>query len=135
MRVLMLTQSYAPIVGGIEHMVESIGTELAKRGHDVAVATLRQPQSEPVGSEEVPVFGLGMSVHSLPGLRLDEERRHAPPGPDPRATREIRQLIRSFRPDVVHAHDWLIHSYLPLDRRSPVGLVLSMHDYGLTCAT
>ena len=135
MRVLMLTQSYAPIVGGIEHMVESIGTELAKRGHDVAVATLRQPQSEPVGSEEVPVFGLGTSVHSLPGLRLDEERRHAPPGPDPRATRELRRLIRRFRPDVVHAHDWLIHSYLPLDRRSSVGLVLSMHDYGLTCAT
>ena len=81
MRVLMLTQSYAPIVGGIEHMVESISTELAKRGHDVAVATLRQPQSEPIGSEEVPVFGLGTSVHNLPGLRLDEERRHAPPVP------------------------------------------------------
>jgi glycosyltransferase involved in cell wall biosynthesis len=135
MRVLMLTQSYAPIVGGIEHMVESISAELVKRGHDVAVATLRQPQSEPAGSEEVPVFGLGTSVHSLPGLRLDEERRHAPPGPDPRATRELRQLIRRFRPDVVHAHDWLIHSYLPLDRRSSVGLLLSMHDYGLTCAT
>jgi glycosyltransferase involved in cell wall biosynthesis len=36
---------------------------------------------------------------------------------------------------VVHAHDWLIHSYLPLDRRSSPGLLLSMHDYGLTCAT
>jgi glycosyltransferase involved in cell wall biosynthesis len=135
MRVLMLTQSYAPIVGGIERMVESMSTELAMRDHDVAVATLRQPQSESIGAKGVPVFGLGTSVHSLPGLRLDEERRHAPPGPDPRTTRELRQLIRSFRPDVVHAHDWLIHSYLPLDRRSSVGLVLSMHDYGLTCAT
>jgi glycosyltransferase involved in cell wall biosynthesis len=135
MRVLMLTQSYAPIVGGIERMVEAMSAELAARGHDVAVATLRQPQSEPIGSEEVSVFPLGTSVHSLPGLRLDEERRHAPPGPDPRTTRELRRMIRSFRPDVVHAHDWLIHSYLPLDRRSSVGLVLSMHDYGLTCAT
>lgn len=135
MRVLMLTQSYAPIIGGIERMVESISTELARRGHDIAVATLRQPQSEPIGSEDIPVFGLGTFVHSLPGLRLDEERRHAPPGPDPCATRELRRLIKAFRPDVVHAHDWLIHSYLPLDRRSFVGLVLSMHDYGLTCAT
>jgi len=135
MRVLMLTQSYAPIVGGIEHMVESISFELAERGHEVAVATLRQPQAEPIGSDEVPVFGLDMSVHSLPGLRLDEERRHAPPTPDPRATRELRQLVKRFRPDVVHAHDWLVHSYLPVDRHSSVGLLLSMHDYGLTCAT
>jgi len=135
MRILMLTQSYAPIVGGIEHMVETISAELAKRGHDVAVATLRQPNSEPIGSDEVPAFGLDTAVHSLPGLRLDEERRHAPPGPDPRTTRELRSLLRSFRPDVVHAHDWLIHSYLPLDRRSSPALLLSMHDYGLTCAT
>ena len=135
MRILMLTQSYAPIVGGIEHMVEAISEELAKRGHEVAIATLRQPNSEPIGSEAVPAFGLDTSVHSLPGLRLDEERRHAPPGPDPRTTRELRSLIKSFRPDIVHAHDWLIHSYLPLDRRSSPGLVLSMHDYGLTCAT
>src|SRR6478752_905091 len=135
MRVLMLTQSYAPIVGGIGHMVESISLELAERGHEIAVATLRQPGSEPSGSEKVPVFGLEMAVHRLPGLRLDEERRHAPPAPDPRATRELRRLVDSFRPDVVHAHDWLVHSYLPLDRRSPVGLLLSMHDYGLTCPT
>jgi glycosyltransferase involved in cell wall biosynthesis len=36
---------------------------------------------------------------------------------------------------VVHAHNWLIHSYLPLDRRSGPALALSMHDYGLICAT
>jgi glycosyltransferase involved in cell wall biosynthesis len=131
----MLTQSYAPIVGGIEHMVEDISAGLAERGHDIAVATLRQPASEPVGSEAVPAFGLGTSVHSLPGLRLDEERRHSPPGPDPRTTRQLRQFLRSFRPDILHAHDWLIHSYLPLDRHSSIGLLLSMHDYGLTCAT
>jgi glycosyltransferase involved in cell wall biosynthesis len=135
MRILMLTQSYAPIVGGIEHMVEDISGGLAKRGHEVAIATLRQPSSEPVGSDEVPAFGLKTSIHSLPGLKLDEERSHAPPAPDPLTTRGLGQLAKSFRPDVVHAHDWLIHSYLPLDRSSSPALLLSMHDYGLTCAT
>lgn len=135
MRILMLTQSYAPIVGGIEHMVESMSVQLARRGHDVAVATLRQPGAEPVGSDEVPVFALGSAVHDVPGISLDQERHHAPPVPDPRTMFELRRLIDEFRPDVVHAHDWLIHSYLPLDRRSPIGLLLSMHDYGLTCAT
>lgn len=135
MRVLMLAQSYAPIVGGIEHMVEDMSAQLSKRGHDVAVATLRQPGSEPIGTDEVPVYPLGSAVHDVPGVRLDQERHHAPPGPDPRTTLELRRLMRDYRPDVVHAHDWLIHSYLPLDRGSPVGLLLSMHDYGLTCAT
>jgi glycosyltransferase involved in cell wall biosynthesis len=135
MRILMLTQSYAPIVGGIEHMVEDISSGLAERGHEVAVATLRQPQSEPAGSESVPAYGLDNSILGIPGLRLDEERTHAPPAPDPRTTRGLRRLLRSFRPDVVHAHDWLIHSYLPLDRGSSPALLLSMHDYGLICAT
>jgi glycosyltransferase involved in cell wall biosynthesis len=135
MRVLMLTQSYAPIVGGIEHMVEDISEGLSKRGHEVAIATLRQPQSEPTGSEQVPAYGLKTSIHNLPGLQLDEERSHAPPAPDPQTTWELRHLMRRFRPDIVHAHDWLIHSYLPLDRRSSPALLLSMHDYGLTCAT
>lgn len=131
----MLTQSYAPIVGGIEHMVEDISGELAKRGHEIAIATLRQPSAEPSGSAEVPAYGLRTSIHSLPGLKLDEERSHAPPAPDPLTTRELRRLTKRFRPDVVHAHDWLIHSYLPLDRSASPALLLSMHDYGLTCAT
>lgn len=135
MRVLMLAQSYAPIVGGIEQMVEEISHQLVERGHEVAVATLRQPGDEPVGSATVPVHPLHSSVHGLPGLELDRERHHAPPGPDPRTTLELRRLIRSYKPDIVHAHDWLIHSYMPLERRSRAALALSMHDYGLTCAT
>lgn len=135
LRILMLAQSYAPIVGGIEHMVEDMSAELAKRGHEVSVATLRQPKAEPVGSEAVPVHPLGSAVHDIPGLDLDTERHHAPPAPDPRTTLELRRLVERLRPDVVHAHDWLVHSYLPLNRRSSAGLVLSMHDYGLICAT
>lgn len=135
MRVLMLAQSYAPIVGGIEHMVEDMSAELAKRGHEVSVATLHQPGAEPVGSDQVPVHPLGTSVHAVPGIKLDPERHHAPPAPDPTTTLHLRRLMERYRPDVVHAHDWLIHSYLPLDRRSPATLILSMHDYGLTCAT
>jgi glycosyltransferase involved in cell wall biosynthesis len=135
MRVLMLSQSYAPIVGGIEHMVEDISAELVKRGHEVLVATLRQPGADPVGSKSVPVHPLGTIVHDMPGLELDPERHHLPPAPDPRTTRELRHLMRRFQPDVVHAHDWLVHCYLPLEQRFRAALLLSMHDYGLTCAT
>ena len=43
MRILMLAQFYAPIVGGEERMTESLSGALVERGNDVAVATLRQP--------------------------------------------------------------------------------------------
>lgn len=136
MRILMLTQSYAPIVGGVERVVEDLSSELLRRGHEVGVATLRQP-GEPAdrADDGVKVHPLGTATYRLPGVRLDQERRHAPPLPDPETVLQLRQLIRRERPDVVHAHNWLIHSYLPLDRRSGPALALSMHDYGLICAT
>jgi len=132
----MLAQSYAPILGGVERIVEDLSGELNRRGHEVSVATLRQPGAEPPSGEAgVEVHALGSSTYRLPGIRLDSERRHAPPAPDPETVLELRRLVRRLRPDVVHAHNWLIHSYLPLDRRSGPALALSMHDYGLVCAT
>jgi glycosyltransferase involved in cell wall biosynthesis len=136
MRVLMLTQSYAPIVGGEERMVEDLSAELAARGHDVAVATLRQPGGEPPdGDGGVRVHAMRSSVYRLRRLYGDPERRHAPPAPDPEAALELRRVLRQERPDVIHAHNWLVHSYLPLDRGTDTALVLSLHDYGLVCAT
>lgn len=136
MRVLMLAQSYSPVVGGVERVVEDLSGELARRGHEVAVATLRQPGGEPPrASDGVRVHALGSSVHRVPLVEFDEERHHAPPAPDPETVVGLRRVLRRERPDVVHAHNWLLNSYLPLDRRSGTALVLSMHDYGLVCAT
>jgi glycosyltransferase involved in cell wall biosynthesis len=136
MRILMLAQSFSPVVGGEERIVEDLGAELARRGHEVEVATLRQPLGEPPARDDgVGVDLLESSVHRIPGVPVDEERRYAPPAPDPLSVRDLRRVIRRFRPDVVHAHNWLVHSYLPLDLRSDAAFVLSLHDYSLVCAT
>ncbi len=132
----MLTQSYAPIVGGEERVVEDLSAELSARGHEVAVATLRQPGGEsPAGENGVRVHVMRSSVYRLRRLYGDPARRHAPPAPDPEAVLELRRVLRRERPDVVHAHNWLVHSYVPLDRHTDTALVLSLHDYGLRCAT
>lgn len=135
MRVLMLAQFYAPIVGGEERMTQSLAGELAQRGHDVAVATLRQPGLS--AYEEID----GIGVHRLPGLAQragglfsDEGRRHAPPAPDPETVLALRRVLASERPDVVHAHNWLAHAYLPLRRNARAAYVVSLHDYSLLCA-
>jgi glycosyltransferase involved in cell wall biosynthesis len=136
MKVLMLAQTYAPVLGGEERLVEDLSRELARRGHEVVVATLRQPLGEPpADSEGVTVRLLGSSVHSIPGIPTHETTRYAAPLPDPRTTADLRAVLREERPDVVHAHNWLVNSYLPLARRGAPPLVLSLHDYGILCPT
>jgi glycosyltransferase involved in cell wall biosynthesis len=135
MRVLMLTQSYPPIVGGEERAVEDLSLELAARGHDVAVATLRQPGAEPRAGAGVRVHAMRSAVYRLRRFYGDPERRQAPPAPDPETVRELRRVLAEERPEIVHAHNWLVHSYLPLDRAAGPALALTLHDYGLLCAT
>jgi glycosyltransferase involved in cell wall biosynthesis len=136
MRILMLAQSYAPVVGGEERIVEDLSVELARRGHEVHVATLRQPVGEPPRSADgVAVHLLESALQKLPGLPTDPERSYAPPAPDPLAVRGLRRLLAEIEPDVVHGHNWLADSYLPLDRSDGPAFVLSLHDYSLICAT
>lgn len=131
----MLAQFYPPIVGGEEHAVAALATELAGRGHDVAVATMHHP-----GLPEREDDG-GVRVHRVRGAaaRLpflhSGARLHAPPAPDPVLARQLRRVVALERPDVVHAHNWIVHSYLPVKGRSEAPLVLSLHDYSLVCST
>ena len=136
MRILMLAQFYAPVVGGEERMVEELARALTARGHHVAVATLRSGGLADTEDQD------GVRIHRLPGLaaRLpllfsDSGRRHAPPAPDPETVRALRGVVRAERPDVVHGHNWLAHAYLPLRSRTAAAYVLSLHDYSLVCAT
>jgi len=131
----MVAQTYAPVVGGEERLTQDLSAELAVRGHEVSVATLRQPLGPPPQRDGVRVHLLESSVHEVPGVEVLEERRYAPPAPDPRTARQLRRVIREERPDVIHGHNWLAHSVLPAVRGSGAALVLSLHDYSLVCAT
>ena len=88
MRILMVAQSFSPIVGGEERIVEDLSHQLAGRGHEVAVATLRQPLGEPPLREDgVEVELLETAMSRVPGLAADPERAYAPPAPDPLTVR------------------------------------------------
>lgn len=132
----MLAQSFAPIVGGEERVVEDLTRELVARGHEVSIATLQQPGGVTV--DEVAgakVHPLRSSSYRLVRSEGDTRRRHAPPLPDPETVLDLSRVLRRERPQIVHAHNWIVHSYLPLARASHSALVLSLHDYGLICAT
>jgi glycosyltransferase involved in cell wall biosynthesis len=132
----MVSQFYAPIVGGEERAVEDLSTALVRRGHSVAVATLATPGSAPSElRDEVRVHRIRGTAQRAASIFSEGERRHAPPAPDPEAALALWRLVRAERPDVVHAHNWLVHSLVPLKRRLEAPLVLSLHDHSLVCST
>ncbi len=136
MRILMLTQFYHPIIGGEERLVQDLSIELAQRGHEVAVATLwHESLAEYEVDQGVQIFRIRSTTQRAAWLYRETQRRHAPPWPDPEATWALRRILNQVQPEVVHAHNWLMYSYLPLQLARHCGLVLTLHDYSWTCAT
>jgi glycosyltransferase involved in cell wall biosynthesis len=133
MRILLLSQFYPPVIGGEERHVRSLGAALAQRGHQVSVGTLIHPGSPHTELDgAVRVHRLSGTLQRLPGLYADSERRHAPPFPDPELVLALKRLIARERPDIIHAHNWIYASFLPLKMWSGM-LVVTLHDYGLVC--
>ncbi|GAC1642079.1 MAG: hypothetical protein NVS4B12_04990 [Ktedonobacteraceae bacterium] len=135
MRILMLAQFYPPIVGGEERHVQNLSIELAARGHDVAVATLwHEGMPEFECNQGVRIYRIHGSLQRVTTLFIEKGRQHAPPFPDPEIMWALRRIIAHERPDIVHAHNWLVHSFLPLKAWSKAKLVVTLHDCSLVCA-
>ena len=134
MRILLLAQWYAPIIGGEETHVRSLAHALVERGHDVAVATLAHPDRPPLEMDGgVRIHRVGATVQRLPSLFSSTGRQSVPPAPDPEVARGLRRILKRDRPDVVHAHNWLAYSLLPVRQRS-TPFVMTLHDHSLACA-
>ncbi len=127
MRVLLVTDFFPPVRGGLETHVDDLAAELAERGHDVHVATLTPDAT--ATSPKVDVHVVTTAVSTL--VRHERaDRPFHPPLPDPRARAALGSLVRELRPDVMHAHSWLGVS---LPRRDRPPTVFTAHDYALVC--
>jgi len=134
MRILMLTDFYPPFSGGVEHHVRNLSHALAVRGHEVAVATQRGPElPEYENDGRVRVYRIAGTLQRTSLLSHDPQRRWSPPFPDPEMCLALRRVVAQEHPEVVHAHSWLAHSFLPLKTMSRAKLVISLHNYGHDC--
>ena len=119
--------------------MRSLGRALADTGHHVVVATLgRADLAAAEDDGGVRVRRLRSTTQRLPWLFASTERPWAPPLPDPAIVWQLRRLLAEHRPHVVHGHDWLARSFLPLRRwsarRFGTRFVTSLHYYTLSCA-
>ena len=105
MRILMLSWEYPPrVVGGIAAHVDGLARAMARAGHDVVVFSIDHPN---VGDDEM-----------VEGVRVLRANADLPWIPDDfvisetaSANHHLTQLaakLGTWRPQVVHAHDWLV---------------------------
>ena len=135
MRVLMVTDFYPPIIGGLERYVQMLARELVRRGHSVAVATLWHEGSPAFEADEgVRVYRLIGWNKALTPFYEQRERHFHPTVPDPGVMAGLRRVLARERPDIVHAHGWMLYSFLPLKARGRAKLIVTLHDYGLICS-
>lgn len=132
LRVLLVSDFYPPQPGGLEAHVRRLACELQTRGNTVMVVTggtggLRPP------NDGFPVETIAPSLSRLPFLHESASRVFHPPCADPKFQRRLLEEISRFKPDVVHAHGWVVFSTAPLCHRRRVAIVATAHDYGLMC--
>ncbi|WP_286900014.1 glycosyltransferase family 4 protein [Thermocrispum sp.] len=133
MRVLMLSWEYPPVVvGGLARHVHALARYLAADGHEVVVLC-RQPSG--TDAETHPTtdsVSEGVRI-----IRVAEDPMHVTFERDLAAwtlamghamVRAGYELLRGWRPDVVHAHDWLVtHPAIALAEAARVPLIGTIH--------
>ncbi|WP_045742841.1 glycosyltransferase family 4 protein [Actinoplanes rectilineatus] len=135
MKILHLANLYTPVIGGLERSIATSGEAMVRRGHEITVLTLATPAAE--DDEEINGVRVlrvpSVAGRLLPGLNADRAKPFHPTAPDPLTTAAIARVLRAERFDLVHSHDWLMYSYLPLHRRFGLPHVHTAHDFSLTC--
>ena len=122
MRVLIVSDCYAPRLGGIETQVRDLARNLRMAGHEPAVVT-----ATPVGDRR------GRSVERGDGFPVYRTTVHLPGElpVHPRARRELDDLMSRLRPDVVHAHVGIVSPFawsgIAAAQRAGLPLSLTFH--------
>lgn len=132
MRILIVADFLPPVAGGLERHAFEEAKLLRQLGHDVRAVALRPPGANPLTARDgVPITLIdGWRSHAS-RFASDPGRAHHPPFADPGVVRHLRAEIKRFRPDVVHAHGWIMFSANAACTDVP--LVVTVHDQGLVC--
>lgn len=140
MRILLFPASYAPIVGGLQTVAQTLARSFKEQGHEVCVITNRYPMSLP--AKEI-IDGVTIERLLLLGPDAGQLRRKRPDlffaslYYSPTSYWQLKDIIRRFRPDVVNVHfpDHQIPFVLKLRTEFDFRLVVSLHGHDIMRAS
>lgn len=130
MRILHLTWEYPPVMfGGLGRHVHALAAAQAAIGHDVVVITQAPNSAAPARvprGESGPVHVIRASIDSTTHDPRDLLAHVAEM--ECEFTGEGNRLLGRWKPDVIHAHDWMVaHAAVALRRRSGAPLTTTIH--------
>ena len=120
---------------GAERVVLGLSRMLSEHGHTVAPFAMRYPKNLP--SPWSQYFVSELSTEAGAGDLLSALKMFRRAWWSLEAEEKMNQLLKVFRPDVVHAHNLYTHlspSILRACDRHDVPVVMSLHDYALISA-
>lgn len=135
LKILHLTDLFTPSIGGMETHVLELVRERHRRGHTMSVVTLQMIDgpSEDIEDSGYRVYRIPGGYQKFSGGWSSSAKPYHPPAPDPVVAREIRRIIEIEKPDIVHAHNWIVYSYLAIKSKSSPPVLWMQHDYSLAC--
>ena len=136
MKILIVSSSYPPVLGGLQTVAHTLAQHLVRQGHQIQVVTNRYPGSLP-GREILDGVLVRRWLFLTPDFGHLRQRR-----PDlfvaslcffPVTLFHLARLMRIFRPDVVNVHfpDAQIPFAPWLRRRFKFRLVVSLHGHDI----
>ncbi|MHA6627596.1 glycosyltransferase family 4 protein [Pseudonocardia sichuanensis] len=133
MRVLMVSWEYPPVVvGGLGRHVHALAVELAAAGHEVVVLS-RQPagsdaETHPTTDEVRDGVRVLRVAEDPPHLEFERDMVAWTLAMGHGMLRAALTRLGTWRPDVLHAHDWLVaHPAIALADVLEVPLVVTIH--------
>lgn len=111
MRILMMTNTYVPIVGGVEKSIRSFTTHFREQGHEVHIVA---PSFEGVPENE-------SGILRIPAIQKFNHTDFSVNFPIPGL---LERLMQDFKPDIVHSHHPFLLGDMALRLSGQYGLPL-----------
>jgi glycosyltransferase involved in cell wall biosynthesis len=135
MKILMVSDMYPPAIGGMEREIQLLAEGLVKEKNcEVSICTIRSNSSPTFEKKNrVKVYRMEGFFQKMPFLYNDLQRKYHPPTADWVVTRKIARIIQKEKPDIIHAHNWMLYSVSPLKKKFEFALCATFHDFGFIC--
>jgi glycosyltransferase involved in cell wall biosynthesis len=133
---IVLLSAYPPSIGGMESHVKTLAEWLSRHGHKVIVCTLgSESMSVTEESKNLTVYRMNGLLQKIPILFKNINKITHLPIPDPILIKKISKVIKKEKPDIIHAHGWMLYSAIYLKKKFGIPLLATIHDHGFICPT